>query len=65
MGIDRANRDCGGRRVRPPQRRSELLLQIEAIKLHHFDPGGNEVAHELGARIAGCVDLGEGSQLRV
>jgi hypothetical protein len=42
-----------------------LLLQIEAIKLHHFDPGVNEVAHKLGARIAGGVHLGEGSQLRV
>ena len=36
----------------------EDLLQIEAIKFHHFGPGGDEVSDEFAAIVGLSIDLG-------
>ncbi len=38
---------------------------IESIQIHHLDPGGNKVAHELFLRVFACVNLCKCSQLRI
>src|SRR6266508_6130802 len=38
---------------------------VESVEVHDLVPGGDEVAHELLLRVVCCVDLGEGSELRV
>ena len=40
-------------------------VQVEPVELHHLDPGGDEVAHELLLRVVAGVDLRQGPQLRV
>lgn len=39
--------------------------QIEAVCVHHFDPGGNEVTHEFFAAVILSIDLGIGAKDRV
>jgi hypothetical protein len=39
--------------------------EVEAIKVHHLVPGGDEVAHELLPRVGTAVDFSQGSELGV
>ena len=39
--------------------------KIEAVCIHHFDPGGNEVTHEFFAAVILSIDLGIGAENRV
>jgi len=41
------------------------LLNVEAIQVHHFGPGGYEVFDELLLRISDCIDFSQCSQLRI
>src|SRR5690242_21242189 len=45
--------------------RDEGSGEVEAIEVHDLVPRGNEVVHELVLRVVTCVDLGDGSELRV
>ena len=40
-------------------------VQVEPVQVHDLDPGGDEVADELLARVVAGVDLGERAQLGV
>ena len=40
-------------------------MEVEAVEVHHLDPGGDEGVDELLLGVGGGVDLGEGAQLRI
>jgi hypothetical protein len=42
-----------------------LLVEVEAVEVHYFGPGGYEVFGEGFFGVGGGVDLGDGSELGV
>src|SRR5689334_16833051 len=41
------------------------MSEVEAIKVHHLAPRSRKVTHELLLGVVTCIDLRDGSELRV